>query len=267
VSKATLRVGRCILAEKPRRYRKDAAFSKEMARLREIEKLIRERHGQFVPDPGDTDDRDTCLGYIRAAAFSKSGQDMEGWCRRWAPWMRASEILIVEAEAGKRRRMMKADGVAGLLHVTMAERDRLGLKTIGACDLSHEDRIKLVRERKRERDREAKRERRRLEGRKDRKSYEGQSLSHARPWEADGVSRRTWYRRRGTGPARVDSNISGDTLVPRAAAASEALPFPPSPKRVGREASSLGVRGSRPRRGCQGAEPHGTSARPVEARS
>ncbi|WP_156122176.1 hypothetical protein [Aureimonas altamirensis] len=259
MSKETLRVGRCILAEKPRRHRKDAAFSREMARLREIEKIIRERHGQFVPDPEGTDDRDTCLAYVRAAAFSRAGQDLTDWCHRWAPWVRDSEILSIEMAARRRKYMMKADGVAGLLRVTMAERDQLSLKTIGACDLARIDRMKLVRQRKLERDREAKRDLRKSQGRRDRVSYEAHSLSSTKPWVADGVSRRTWERRRRVaGVARVDINSSDDTLATHVSFEGEPRAYPPSPKQDGREAAGHGVRGSHPRRWGREAEPHGT---------
>lgn len=50
------------------------------------------------------------------------------------------------------------------------------------------------RRRIRHRDREAKR--RRSRGAKPRAEYEAQSISRAKPWEALGISRRTWFRRR-----------------------------------------------------------------------
>jgi hypothetical protein len=47
-----------------------------------------------------------------------------------------------------------------------------------------------------ERDRERKRQKRRAAGAMLRANYEAQSLSKLKPWEAEGVSRRTWYRQR-----------------------------------------------------------------------
>lgn len=187
--------------------------SPEMMRLREIEKLIRHRHDGMVPDPEDTDDRGTCLAYVTAAAFSCAGQAVEGWCRRWAPWISESELVEIKARAGKRRRMITADGAAAMLSLTWAERMELGIKTIGACDISKADRKKLAKERKRTRDRVRQEHRRRAAGRSDRKSHAPQSLEQIKPWVADGISRATWYRRRETAVSRIDIYTNGDTRV------------------------------------------------------
>lgn len=74
----------------------------------------------------------------------------------------------------------------------------LGVTTIGAIDENKAARTK----RRRMLDRQRKENARRAKGVKPRKVYEGQAVSATKPWEAEGVSRRTWYRRqRGTGPA------------------------------------------------------------------
>lgn len=249
--------------------------SREMMRLREIEKVIRVRHGRHVPDPGNTDDRDTCVAYIRAAAFSLAGQGLEAWCARWAPWATSADITPIIADAAKRRRMMNANGVAGLIGVKMEERTRLGLKTIGACDLTASERKAAMRDRKRDRDRERQQLKRRAEGRRLRNSPEGHSISKLQPWLAEGISRRTWYRRRGTTVSRVDIYWKGDTLVPAAGSAAASLASSSSPQGyfndnvagtsvtpseqfASGEAGRDGVRGPSPRQGFQGAEPHGS---------
>lgn len=264
-----------IYAEKPgrrKRRRNDGDFSLELLRMREIEKVIKHRHGDRIPDPGDTDDRETCLDYVRAAAFTSSDQDMAAWCRVWAPWATEADILPIISAARNRQRMMRSDGVAGLLNVTLKENIAVGLKTIGACDVTRAERLRLAKDRKRERDRNAKAAKRKAEGRKNRKSYEAQSLSGQRPWDAEGISRRTWYRRRGTGVARVDIDTKCDTLVPNpnletsqnhGTAACKVLRMPSrSPgqsigsSEAGTDAEGLG---DHPPAGCQGAEPHGRS--------
>jgi hypothetical protein len=254
-SKVTLKIGNCILAEKPRRYRTDWKPSRPHMRRAEVEKVIRARHGGMIPDPGDTDDRDTCLGYIRAAAFSLSLQDMPNWCSKWAPWATAAEVGAIAAQAVKRRRMMNADGVAGLLTVTMEERTRLQLKTIGACDVTKAERARLAKERKRQRDRERQALKRRAAGSPDRASHEAQSLSASRPWEAEGISRRTWYRRRGTSPSRIDIYENGDTPVPNEKRHSFPAPDTESASGAAGRAWGLGVE---PPAELQEAEPHGT---------
>ncbi|MGB3898151.1 MAG: hypothetical protein WA973_06320 [Mesorhizobium sp.] len=218
--------------------------------MREIEMIISRRHGSILPE---TDDADL---YIKAAAFTMSGQDITEWCRRWAPWAGADIVDPIIVTAQKRRRMMRADGVAGLLMVTMKERDEIGLRTIGACDMSKGDRIALVRERKRARDRKRMEQKRAGKSRKDRQSYEAQSAENLKPWEAEGISRRTWYRRRGTSVSRVDIYTNGDIPVPNA---EEYVPAVPSPSR--RNADGVAGRqaglGDHPPAGHQGAGPHG----------
>ncbi|MGU3577075.1 hypothetical protein ACLBWZ_16290 [Brucellaceae bacterium C25G] len=210
-------MGRVILKEKPTRKRasrSDWTFSIEVLRLREIEKLIRHRHGAMIPDPEDTDDRCICLDYIRAAALSNAPEDIKSWSKKWAPWATAVEVESFVIEANNRRKMMKSDGVARLLKVTLEERNLIKLNTIGACDVPRHERKKLAKEHKREKDRERQAKLREARGCKDRKSHAATTISTQKPWEAEGVSRATWYRkRRETEQSRVVINRIGDTFV------------------------------------------------------
>ena len=54
-------------------------------------------------------------------------------------------------------------------------------------------------ERKKAKKRDRDRERRRKAGAVPRAVYEATSKTKLKPWEAEGISRRTWYRRNGTG--------------------------------------------------------------------
>ncbi|WP_404861841.1 hypothetical protein [Georhizobium sp. MAB10] len=254
-SKATLKIGNCILAEKPKRYRADWKPSRPHMRRAEVEKVIRSRHGGMIPDPGDTDDRDTCLAYIRAAAFSLAVPDMPNWCSKWAPWVTPAEVGAIVAQAFKRRRMMNADGVAGLLTVTMEERTRLKLKTIGACDVSKAERVRLAKERKRQRDRERQALKRRATGSVDRASHEAQSLSRLKPWEAENISRRTWERRRVASASRIDIHKKGDGLASKSIG--NPFPAPDSESASGAAGRAWGL-GVEPPAELQEAEPHGT---------
>lgn len=205
-----------------------------------------------------TDDREFCLAYLRAAAFTKSGQDIRAWARKWMPWLPVEEIEPIMAEAAKRRRMMRADGVAGLLRVSLDERTRLELKTIGACDIDRGMRLAMARQRKRERDRERQRAKRAAENRMDRASYEAGSLEKEKPWEAEGISRRTWYRRRGTSVSRVDIYTNGDIPVPRPTNGQPDCSPQSSSQRTDREAVREWGSGTESPAGFQGAEPHGS---------
>lgn len=206
--------------------RKGWNYSVEVHRLREVEAIIRHRFDGPVPDPDGTDDRETCLDFVRAAAFSLAGQDIVSWCCVFAPWATEADLVPIIAEATKRRRMMRADGVAGLLHVTMAERLALKLKTIGAADMKKTTRTKFMKTRKREMDRKRDEQKRRAAGAKDRASYVAQSISTAKPWEALNVSRAKWYRlgkpTHETSPSRIEVIGKSEAPVSRPIGKSEA---------------------------------------------
>jgi hypothetical protein len=98
----------------------------------------------------------------------------------------ATEIL---ASADDMRRHRSADRLARFLGVTYAQRQRLGITTIGAIDVSRKGRMMLSKRKDRDR-------KRRTRGTKPRAEYEAHSLTRTKPWQAAGMSRRTWYRRR-----------------------------------------------------------------------
>lgn len=193
-------------------------FDVHLLRMREIEALIVHRHGPTgIPDPAGTDDRETCLDYARAIAAALSGHDLHAWARRWCPWALDAEIEMIARSVGWRKYILGAKRCAEMLHVQLAERDALGLKTIRACDVSDAAMKVMAANAKRERDREREERKRRASGAVPRSEYEAGSLEATRPWRAAGISRRTWYRRRGTGASLVDiDNTIGEGLVPPA---------------------------------------------------
>ena len=284
--KSTLKIGRCIIAEKPKRSGADWKPSPALMRLREVEKVIKARHGAIVPE---TDDGDL---YIRAAAFSCTGQDVRQWCARWALWASPELIAQIAAASAKKRHMMSANGVAGLLLVTMEERTRLGLNTIGACDMSLAERKALMKQRKLERDRVLVETKRRAAGKQSRNSYLAEhSASRDKPWLPAGMSRAKWYRLglNKTGLSRVEgTSLTSDTVVSPLLAEGVAQqtfpPVPPTPvaifidgadgrqqmstptqdrvsKHVGhlREAEMVRGPGNIPRRGAKGRGPVGVT--------
>jgi hypothetical protein len=192
-------------------------------RLVEIEKIIRARHGdEGVPE---TDDGDL---YIRAVAFSLNAlaqvnnsefdRLLTGWCRRFAPWAlpRAGEILRpIMNDLVRRVHDLHSDKVAQLLCLSMVERDKLGIKTIGASDMTAVERKRFVHSRKLLRDRARQERIRRRQGRKSRKALKGKTTNDLKPWVAEDISRATWYRRRRreTQVSRIDIDTTGDTRV------------------------------------------------------
>ncbi|MNT72296.1 hypothetical protein D3C72_2108800 [compost metagenome] len=79
--------------------------------------------------------------------------------------------------------------------------------------MDREERNRTAKATKQERDRNRQEQKRRAEGRADRKSYEAASLSKLQPWLAEGISRRTWERRRVASLSRIEETWIGDTLA------------------------------------------------------
>lgn len=119
-------------------------------------------------------------------------QAISGWCGRFAPHLLPciDEIASpIRLKVEGRRCDLNADDAAALLGVSFEERQRLGLRTIGCCDLTPEEFREARKEAKRKRDRE------RLAEKRQAKRPRSQALMQVKPWETEGISRRTWYRR------------------------------------------------------------------------
>jgi hypothetical protein len=88
------------------------------------------------------------------------------------------------------RYRFRTSTIIEMLEITEAE--------MRACGFRH-----LVSpEMRREQHRLTKQERRRTSGMVPRDEYEANSITQLKPWESEGISRRTWYRQRGTGLSR-----------------------------------------------------------------
>ncbi len=262
-------IGKVVWKEKPSRKRashQDWQYSRELQRIREIEKLIRKRHGSVIPDPAGTDDEDLCLAYPKAIALTPRTQDVASWCRKWAPWVDDVTLQMLAALGVNRRWMIKADAIAKLLLVTMEERTALGLRTIGACDMPIADRKKAAKDRKRERDRNRQERNRRALGMAVRNSEQAATLAVTKPWEAEGISRRTWFYRQKqncTEVSRIEINRNGDTRVQNSInginETGEAAPSKTAiaPTKQAREAGLFAGLGDHPPAELQEAAPHG----------
>ena len=109
------------------------------------------------------------------------------WAATWMPTIPPAELdaLIVSVGAG---RHWKADALARELGLDDATRDRLRIRTIGAIDCGKAKRM-------------TRRRRKRIAADRARRVRAGarphaQSASATQPWLNEGISRRTWYRRR-----------------------------------------------------------------------
>ena len=161
-----------------------------LRRRREIEALVQD------VGAAETDDYPRYL-VLWAQALPENADRMIGILRNASRRMR-HEITEDEArdiieKARSTSRPRTPDGWARALGLTYARRQRIGITTIGAIDVTKRQRARLRKLRKRERHRQ----RRQARGATPRT----QSLSTLKPWAAESISRRTWERRR-----RADAN-------------------------------------------------------------
>jgi hypothetical protein len=120
-----------------------------------------------------------------------------------APWMcedEAQELLDEINLMPPWQRKPKARTLGERLQVVYGERARLQLKTIGCCDMTEKAMELLRKQKKRARMRALRQE----NGGKPRAEYLAASLSQTKPWLAEGISRRTWERRRVATPCQVN---------------------------------------------------------------
>jgi hypothetical protein len=200
-------------AESPRNRRPFKKFSRARKRLREIERTISDRHGS-VPE---TDDADLYLSPVancfhviaaeRGRAVTVDGiVNLFGlWCQTWAPHVIEQQVVELAREALAGPPKLIADDIVGsALRLSYADRLRLKISTIGSFDADKALRTKFAKARRRERDRLRAAEKRKANGATPRAN----SLSQTKPWEADGISRRTYERRLRTRETQVDANSS-----------------------------------------------------------
>ena len=108
--------------------------------------------------------------------------------RRMGATITEEEAEAIIEEARTTRKCRTADRMARWLQLTYDVRRALGITTIGSVNVDRRGR----REIRRVRDKVAKACKRRALGARPQE----QSLSRTEPWRAEGMSKRTWYRRR-----------------------------------------------------------------------
>jgi hypothetical protein len=162
-----------------------------------------------------------------------------------------AEARAIIEEAAITRRHYSADNLARFLGVTYEQRRQIGLTTIGSVDVSKRNRRNL----RRWRNRLAHEGRRRALGVRLRAEYEVNSLSRTKPWQAEGMSRRTWYRRRGTSPSTAILILKSGGTSPSAPCSTigEDRPVPPE-RKLGHPSRNSGRRGRKPKEQDAGGE-------------
>jgi hypothetical protein len=186
-------------------------------RFRELETVFA-YYWRGIELPDDDAGRD-CL-YIAACHIWHLGRKcgpvaaIEAWALRWAPWCGADELAALIKRVEVNPRKWKADPLGVELRLPFELRQALGITTIGSFDLDKDGR----KMRRAQISKERSAARRRKNGAISRSEYLARAEYQTKPWQALGISERTYYRRRknaretqtGKGPnaAKV-----GDTLV------------------------------------------------------
>lgn len=191
----------------PRDHRRGARniiYNPASHRLRELERIIAYRHGSLL----DTDDADIYLvpvaqtlrrcfeKNLRIATTDEVVDLLRVWARVHTPQMAVITLEAIAYDSMRLRQLDKADPLAVRLRLSYAERTLLRITTIGAFDVNKAARTCRRKERKRVKDRARAAQTRRKLGALPRAEYLAKSLSQQRPWEKEGISRRTWERRR-----------------------------------------------------------------------
>src|SRR5262245_44262911 len=164
-------------------------------RYRDLIRLFQHRYGPTLPDDdAGIEDLWLLLQNVSLAPFGAE-KKMRHVCGLLAPWLSeegVQERIDFLTRLPSFERIETAEGLGERLRVTNAERELLKLWRLTPVDMTADELVEQRKARRRKRDAE----RRRAEGRKPRAQYRATSLSQTRPWEAEGVSRATYYRRR-----------------------------------------------------------------------
>lgn len=198
-------VRRYAWTQKPRNapLRRGSPSLLALLRLSGLERLWTVRYGGVLPnDDAGADDLWIAAQLIRQRRGDIVAK-VVAWARVWAPWCSAEEAAALAAHVVKRPYNFTADVLAEKIGLTYAERQALGIKTIGSTDVGPAERERL----RRQRSRANEKKKRRDKGVMSREVYEQSSNESVRPWEDEGISRATWYRRRRA--ARVDEGFRG----------------------------------------------------------
>lgn len=166
-------------------------------------------------------------------------QALAAWARVHRFDIPGDRILHAARKAVEHPRFFSADGLARWLRVSYTERQRIGLKTIGAYDVNRAERDRRWRHEYNERRREEyARERDRRGGMTRNQYLAANRKTRERTWELLGMSRTDWYRKgQPMALGQVVGNVSKKDLtvlvrrpVPKPADESAAQPLSGLPR-------------------------------------
>jgi hypothetical protein len=165
-------------------------------RFGDVRKLIIHRYGP-AGCPDDDAGRPDLMELLYLASLAPAGakQKVANLIELYAPWMQQGEVesllqhLFVTPNYQKLR---TAEELGRLLHLTNAERERLKLWRIKPFDMTEEQLASQAKEKERARRERARRKR----GIRTKAAYLAELASRPKPWVVEGISQRTWQRRK-----------------------------------------------------------------------
>lgn len=128
-----IRLGDCVVGYRcrPERFKR---FRLADMRFAELDRLACLRFQDAPPD------EDNALLFARVIANHAPRDKAARWVERWCGLADWNDVEDVLDEASHHPETWRADSLARILKVTKAERDALGLRTIGAVDFTKRDR-------------------------------------------------------------------------------------------------------------------------------
>ena len=198
-------------------------------RLRQLERIYADRHGASLPD--DRAGHDALFVALHHIAQADEPEDvrrsnMLAWSMLWCPWFDEEECAAAIARVLADPVKWSANTLGWRLRLMDADRTRLKVTTIAPIDCTKTERAQRSKER------------RNATKRAQRAAKRPISAACSKPWELEGISRATWYRRgrnetvrqipaeadRATSNASADNSLTGANPPPPNTAAA-AIPF------------------------------------------
>jgi hypothetical protein len=158
-------------------------------RLGDIRRLLLDRcRGRVLPD--DDAGREYLIELLKVMSLGRDPrQGMILAANDYAPWLQGSVEDAIDAilDLPTNHPRRTAKDIGERMRVTNEERERLDLRTMHPVDMTAEQ----MAEQRKAKDRARKRKR----YKRSRAEYLATSISRQKPWDAEGISRASWYRR------------------------------------------------------------------------
>jgi hypothetical protein len=148
--------------------------------------------------------------WLAAQTDQKRKRSVRNWCHRWDPRLSDAELDQIVKDTVNSNKRWSHDQSATVLEISVRDREAHCFRFFGAMDdPNYEIRHAVKREKAAARARKY----RAANGAKPRTVYEANSLSRTKPWERDGISRRTWERRRKKADASASRHLNSISSV------------------------------------------------------